>query len=322
MRRRDVIALIGGAAAWPLSARAQPRATTPHIGYIWLGAADEDDSTIRGLRQGLRDLGYLEGRDVMVDYRYADGHEERLAALITELVDAKVAIILSPGTIVTRAVKAATRTIPVVSTTADPVASGLVQNLARPGGNITGLSIAAGPGMPGKWFQILREIVPGASRIAVVSSSVGRSWEEMRKTAEGLGVSLLIYDVRSPTDLPIAFDAIAKDGGNAMIVDSDPLLVSYRRTFVEFAATHQLPVMYGLRDFVDAGGLIAYDASIFEIWRRAASYIDKILKGAKPADLPVEQPTRLELIINLKTAKALGLTIPPTLLARADEVIE
>jgi putative tryptophan/tyrosine transport system substrate-binding protein len=312
MKRREFAVLLGGAAvARPLAVHAQPRPTVPHIGYLWLGGADEEDSTKRGIRQGLRDLGYVEGRDIIVDYRYADGHEERLAALVGELVDAKVDVILSPGSVVTRAVKKATTTIPVVSTTGDPVGSGFIQSLGRPGGNITGLSLNGGPDIPEKYWELLHEIVPGASRIAVVWGNT-----------QSLGITLLSHQVRSSLDLPTTFDAIATERSDAMIVDGDPLLVSNRRSIVEFAAAHRLPVVYGLRDFVDAGGLIAYGSSIFKIWRRAASYVDKILKGAKPADLPVEQPTAFELVLNLKTAKALGLAIPQIILARADEVLE
>ncbi len=327
MRRRKFVGLLGGATvARLLAAHAQPRTTIPHVGYLWLGADDEEDSTKRGLRQGLRDLGYVEGRDIIVEYRYADGHEERLAALVDELVDAKVDIILSPGTVVTNAVKKATTTIPVVSTTGDPVGSGFVQSLSRPGGNITGLSLNVGPDIAEKFLELLHEIVPGASRIAHVwntSNSAGLAAAQvMRNTAEGLGITLMSHGVRSPSYLPMAFDAIATERSHAMIVDGDPLLVSQRRSIVDFAAAHQLPAVYGVRDFVDAGGLVAHGANIFGIWRRAASYVDKILKGAKPADLPVEQPTVFELVVNLKTAKVLGLVIPQIILARADEVIE
>jgi putative ABC transport system substrate-binding protein len=327
MRRREFVGLLGGAAvARPLAVHAQPRTTIPHIGYLWLGAADQEDSTKRGLRQGLRDLGYVEGRDIIVDYRYADGHEERLAALVDELVAAKVDVILSPGSVMTRAVKKATTTIPVVSTTGDPVGSGFIQSLGQPGSNITGLSLNVGGDIAAKHLELLHEIVPGASRVAVLlntSNTPGLvAAQALRKAIEGLGITLLFHEVRTPGDLPTAFDAIATERSDAMIVDGDPLLVSYRRSIVEFAASHRLPAMYGLRDFVDAGGLIAYGANIFEIWRRAASYVDKILKGAKPADLPVEQPTAFELVLNLKTVKALGVAIPQIILARADEVIE
>jgi putative ABC transport system substrate-binding protein len=210
-----------------------------------------------------------------------------------------------------------------VSTTGDPVGSGFIQSLGRPGGNITGLSLNVGPDISEKYWELLHEIVPGASRIAVVwSNTQSLLMPVMRKATEGLGITLLPHQVRSSLDLPPTFDAIATERSDAMIVDGDPLLVSNRRSIVEFAATHRLPVVYGLRDFVDAGGLIAYGSSIFKIWRRAASYVDKILKGAKPADLPVEQPTAFELVLNLRTAKALGLAIPQIILARADEVIE
>jgi putative ABC transport system substrate-binding protein len=327
MKRRAFVVLLGGVAvAKPLAVHAQPQTTIPHIGYLWLGAADEEDSTKRGLRQGLADLGYVEGRNIIVDYRYADGHEERLAALVGELIEAKVNIIVSPGSVVTRAVQKATTSIPVVSVNGDPVGSGFVQSLGRPGSNITGLSLNAGPLIAGKYLELLHEIVPGATRITTVLNTSGLpavvDAQVMHQVAKDLGMTLLSHDVRSPSDLPKAFDAIATERSDAMIVDGDVLLVSYRRSIVDFAASHRLPTIYGHRDFVDAGGLIAYGASIFAIWRRAASYVDKILKGARPADLPVEQPTEFELVLNLKTAKSLGLVMPQTILARADEVIE
>jgi putative ABC transport system substrate-binding protein len=227
---------------------------------------------------------------------------------------------------VTRAVKKATTTIPVVSTTGDPVGSGFIESLSRPGSNITGLSLNVGGTVATKSLELLHEIVPGASRVAALLNPSNPqnlvAAQALRKAAEGLGITLLFHEVRNPGDLTMAFGAITTERSDAMIVDGDPLLVSNRRGIVEFAASHRLPAMYGLRDFVDAGGLIAYGASIFEIWRRVASYVDKILKGAKPADLPVEQPTAFELVLNLKTAKALGVAIPQIILARADEVME
>jgi putative ABC transport system substrate-binding protein len=324
MKRREFVSLLGGAtAARPLAAQAQTRATLSHLGYLWLGSADEEDSTKQGLRQGLRDLGYVEGRDIIIEYRYADGHEERLATLVGELVAAKVDVILSPGSVVTRVVKQATTTIPVVSTTGDPVGSGFIQSLGRPGSNITGLSLNGGPDVAQKYFELLHEIAPDASRIAVIwSNTQSLVMPVMRKVTAGLGITLVSHQVRSPSDLSMAFDAVVTERSDAMIVDGDPLLVSHRRNIVEFARARRLPAVYALRDFADVGGLVAYGASIFEIWRRAASYVDRILKGAKPADLPVEQPTAFELVLNLKTARALGLAIPPIILARADEVIE
>jgi putative ABC transport system substrate-binding protein len=327
MIRRELVVSLGAAViASPLAALAQPRTAIPHIGYLWLGADEEEDSTKRGLRQGLRDLGYVEGRDIVVEYRYADGHEERLPSLVGELVEAKVDIIISPGSVVTSAVKKVTTAIPVVSVTGDPIGSSFIQSLGRPGSNVTGLSLNVGPNIAEKFLELLHEIVPDASRFANVVNPSGppnmAAAKVMQKAAEGLGILLTPHEVRSPSDLPIAFEAIATERSHAMIVAGDPLLVSLRRSIVEFAAVRRLPAVYGDRDFVDAGGLLAYGANIFEIWRRAASYVDKILKGAKPADLPVEQPTVFELVVNLKTARALGLAIPQIILARADEVIE
>jgi putative tryptophan/tyrosine transport system substrate-binding protein len=328
MKRRELIImfLAGMALAGPCVARAQPMPTVPHISYLWLGPAGTDGPTRAGLQQGLRELGYVEGRNLIVDYRYANGKEERLNGLVAEIVGGKVDIIVSVGTIVTRAVKKATATIPVVSATGDAVGSGLVASLARPGGNITGVTITPGPEVAEKWLELLHEAITDASRVAVLwnssSSASTANLQRMRRVAGNLGLTLLSHEVRSPTDFPIAFDAIVKERADAVVIDQDPLLSSYQSSIIEFAAARRLPAIYGLRDFVAADGLMSYDASIFEIWRRAASYIDRILKGAKPGDLPIEQPTKFDLVINLKTAKALGLTIPPTLLARADEVIE
>jgi putative ABC transport system substrate-binding protein len=327
MKRREFITLFGGAAlAGPRVARAQPMPAIPRISYLWFGPAGTDGSTRAGLQQGLRELGYVEGRNLIMDYRYANGKEERLNELVAEIVGGKVDIIVSVGTIVTRAVKKATASIPVVSATGDAVGSGLVTSLARPGGNITGFTITAGPEVAEKWLELLHEAVPEASRVAVLwnssSSASTANLQKMQRVTGNLGLTLLSHEVRSPTDFRIAFDAIVKEGADAIVTDQDPLLSSYQSSIIEFAAERRLPAIYGLRDFVAAGGLMSYDASIFELWRRAASYVDKILKGTKPTDLPIEQPTKFDLVINLKTAKALGLTVPPSLLARADEVIE
>jgi putative tryptophan/tyrosine transport system substrate-binding protein len=295
MQRREFIVLLGGASSFvrPVAAHSQPR--VPRLGYLWQGAAGTDGSTRLGFERGLRDVGYTEGENILVGYHYADGNEERLAELIREVVASRVDLILSPGTVLTGLLKKATATIPIVSITPDPVGSGFVASLARPGGNITGLSIAAGPEVAAKWVELLREIVPGSSRIAFL-------W--------------------NPANSAGGADVIAKEAPDALIVDTDVLTVARRVSIAAFAMKQRLPSVFGVRDFVDEGGLVAYGASIFDIWRRAGTYVDRILKGTKPSDLPIEQPTKFELVINLNTAKALGLTVPPTLLARADEVIE
>jgi putative ABC transport system substrate-binding protein len=323
VRRREFIALVGGAAvAWPLAARAQ----VPRLSYVWLGDAGTDGATKEGFQQGLREFGYEEGRSIIVDYHYAGGREDRLVDVLAKIVGGKTDLIIAPGTIATRAAKSATTAILVVSVSGDPVASGFAASLRNPGGNITGLTIDAGPEIAEKWIEILHEAIPSASRIAVLWSAASKASaayvSSMTAVAGQVGATLLSHGVRSVADFSIAFDAIAKDGIDALIVDADPLTVSYRREIVEFAATRRLPAIYGLRDFVNAGGLMSYDASIANIWRRAAFYVDKILKGTKPADLPIERPTKFALVINLKTAKTLGLDVPPLLLALADEVIE
>jgi putative tryptophan/tyrosine transport system substrate-binding protein len=310
-----------------LPAGAQTTEKVPHIGYLWLGAEGSESSSRLGLQQGLRELGYHEGRDIVVEYRYADGDVERLRGLVSDLVASNVDLILAPGTVVTDAVKRATTTIPVVATTGDPVGSGFVASLARPGGNITGWAINVGPEIGGKWLGLLHDLAPRALLVAALwnpSSAVSQNdLRAMREAAGSLGLTVLPNGVRRPADFAVAFDAITGKNPDGLVTDADPLLVSFRKGIVEFAAAHRLPAVYGLRDFDDDGGLMSYGASIFDLWRRrVAGYVDKILKGAKPADLPVEQPTKFELVVNLKTAKALGLTIPPLILARADEVIE
>jgi putative tryptophan/tyrosine transport system substrate-binding protein len=327
MRRREFIALLGGAAAaWPRAARAQAPSSVPRLSYVWLGDAGTDGRTKEGFQQGLRDFGYEESRTIIVDYHYAGGQENRLVDVLAKIVRGKTDLIVTPGTIATRAARNATRTIPVVSASGDPVAAGFATSLAHPGHNITGLTINAGPEIAGKWIEILHEAIPSASRIAFLwsaTSTVSAAYlSQMTAVAGQVGATLSPHGVPSAEHFSVAFDAIARDGVDALIVDADPLTDSYRNEIVAFATARRLPAVYGLRDFVDAGGLMSYDASLTNVWRRAAFYVDKILKGAKPADLPIERPTKFELVINLKTAKALSLEIPPTLLARADEVIE
>jgi putative ABC transport system substrate-binding protein len=291
-----------------------------------LGAEGSETSTTSGLRAGLRELGYREGHDIIIEYSYADGSEEKLKKLAAAAIAERPDLILAPGTIVTRAIKELTSTIPVVSTTGDPVGSGFAASLARPGGNITGLSIAVGPEIAGKYVELLAEIAPGASPIAVLANAQNTvtpaSVEHMRIAAKHFGLTVTVFPYQGTADFPAALAAIERAQAHALIPDTDPLTTSKRESIVAFAAEHRLPAVYGLRDFVDAGGLVSYGASIFDVWRRAATYVDRILKGTKPADLPIEQPTKFDLVINLKTAAVQGLTIPPSILARADEVIE
>ena len=309
-----------------LSASAQSLGKVPHIGYLWLGPEGSDRATMKpGFQQGLRELGYQEGRDIIIEYRYADGSGEKLRQLVADTVASKVDIILAAGVIVATTVKEATTNIPVVAVAGDPIASGLVDSLAHPGGNITGLS-AMVPEFGGKFTQLLHEIVPDAVRIGVLWNPLNGASQtlvrEIRDATAHFGLNLKLYEVRQPGDFQAVFDAIAEQSPDALMVDTDVLLISQRKGIADFAAAHRLSAVYGLREFAEAGGLISYGPSTFDLWRRAARYVDQILKGLKPADLPVEQPTKFELVINLKTANALGLTIPPLVLARADEVIE
>ena len=305
---------------------AQTRDKVPYIGYLWLGAPGSDKATtLPGFRQGLRELGYQEGSNMAIEYGYAADSRERLHELIADMVASKVNIIVAPGVTVADAVKQATATIPVVAVTADPVGTGLVASLARPGGNITGFSFIV-TDFGGKWVELLHELVPHATRVAMLWNRVNAASRNLvqaaRQATGSLGLTLLSDEAGRPEDLPQALDAIVEQKPDALIIDTDALILSHRRSILEFAAVHGLPAMYGLREFVDEGGLISYGPNPFDIWRRVAGYVDKIVKGAKPADLPVQQPTKFELVVNLNTVRALGLTIPPSILARADEVIE
>ena len=280
-------------------------------------------------RQGLRDLGYVEGRNLVIEYRDAEGKVERLPALAAELVALKVDVIVASGTLAALAAKQATRTLPIVfSPAADPVASGLVTSLARPGGNVTGLSLLNSE-LVGKWLEQLKQAIPGVSRVAVLwqPGAFGeRTEKDMLKGAEvaarALGVQLQFVEARGPEDFDRAFSDMTRARAGALTVLGSTMFVSERRRLVDLAAKNRLPAVYNVREFVDAGGLMSYGPNLADLFRRAATYVDKILKGAKPGDLPVEQPTKFELVINLKTAKALGLTIPQSVLVRADEVIQ
>jgi putative tryptophan/tyrosine transport system substrate-binding protein len=309
-----------------ISSPAQAPGKVPRIGYLWIGAEGSDRATsLPGFQQGLRELGYEEGVNVAIAYRYAGGSMERLRELVSDMIGSKVDVIVAAGVIVADTVKQATTTIPVVAIAGDPVASGLVPNLPRPGGNITGFSFVVTE-FGGKWVELLRELAPHGTRIAMLWNPLNAASRELveavREACGNLGLTLLSDEARRPADLPVAFAAITEQAPDALIIDTDVVLLSNRKSIVEFAAAHDFPAMYGLREFVDDGGLISYGPVAFDVWRRVAGYVDKILKGAKPADLPVQQPTTFELVVNLKTAKSLGLTVPQSILARADEVIE
>ena len=328
MKRREFIALVGGAAVgWPVAANAQQAAKIARIGFLGQNLAP-NPHVREAFRQGLRDLGYVEGRNLVIEYRDAEGKFDRLPALAADLVALKVDVIVAPITLAALAAKQATRTIPIVFASGDPVGSGLVTGLARPGGNATGLSFLHAD-LVGKCLELLTQAIPGGSRVAVLwqPGVLGDEHaENMLKGAEvaarALGVRLQFVEARGPEDFSRAFSDMTSAGVGALIVLTGFMLFDGRRRLVDLAAKNRLPAVYTAREFVDAGGLMAYGANLADVYRHAATYVDKILKGAKPADLPVEQPTKFELVINLKTAKAFGLTVPPSLLARADEVVE
>ena len=320
-RRSFLYWLTFGTLAAPLAAGAQPPGKVPRVGMLRQGSAP--DPHVQAFLQGLRDLGYVEGRNIDIEYRWAEGRNERLARLAADLVRLKVDVIIA-STSAAVAAKRATTAIPIVMPiSSDPVRAGLVASLARPGGNVTGFS-SQNEELPGKWIELMKEGFPEISRVAVLwdpDNDVG----QLRASeigAQAVGLPLQALRVRRPEDFGPSFAEAQKNRAGGVIVLSSGLLYAYRSRVVELAAKHRLPTLYNDKAFVDVGGLMSYGADVNDLFRRAAAYVDRILKGAKPADLPVEQPTKFELLINLKTAKVLGLTIPQTLLLRADQVIE
>jgi putative ABC transport system substrate-binding protein len=306
-------------------AEAQQPKKVPRIGILPPGPISERMHLWEAFRQGLRELGYVEGKNITLVFPSAEVKPERLPDLAAELVSLKVDVIVAAGTVAVQAAREATKTIPVVTPIiTDPVEAGFVASLARPGANITGLTLISVQ-LSGKRLELLREVVARISRVAVLSNPAAlNSQLQMRETevaARALGVQLQPLDVRNPDDFDRVFRASTKERADALIALDDPLLFTHRTRIVKLAAKSRLPAIYGFREFVEAGGLMSYAANLSDMYRRAATYVDKILKGAKPADLPVEQPTKFEFIINLKTAKEIGLTIPPNVLARADKVI-
>jgi putative ABC transport system substrate-binding protein len=297
----------------------------PHIGFQLDAPVSTAAARIEAFRQGLRELGYIEGKNIIIDWRSAEGKPEHRSEIAAEFVRLKVDVIVTAGPTVTRSVKEATSTIPIVmGQDTDPVGSGFVASLARPGGNITGLS-ALSPEMTGKQLELLKEIVPRLSRVAIIGNSTNpgdaQSLREMVLAAGSYEVYLRYLDVQDAKDIESAFQAAAKGHADALHVLGNPILNAHRKQIVELAAKHRLPATYARPEYVEAGGLMYYGTSYNDLFRRAAGYVDKILKGAKPADLPVEQPTKFELILNLKAAKQIGLTISNKVLARADRVI-
>jgi putative ABC transport system substrate-binding protein len=325
VNRRNFITLLGGAAAWPLAARAQQRGQVSRIGILET-TPRELNANLSALQRGLRELGYVEGQNLLIEYRSADGRTERFPGLAAGLVDLKVDVIVTRGTPAALAAKKATETIPIVmAANGDPLGSGLIAGLARPGGNVTGLSALVLDLYP-KRVELLRDMVPTLTRIAGIfnpDSIIGlREWDEVAKSARSLGIAADLIEVRNRDALAPAFNAASGRRAEAIIVGLETVTQSNKELVVGLAAAHRTPTVYSSRDFVDAGGLLAYGVSYPDLYYRAAAYVDKILKGAKASDLPVQQPTKFELVINLKAAKAIGLTIPESFLTRADEVIE
>jgi putative tryptophan/tyrosine transport system substrate-binding protein len=329
MKRREFIAGLGGAAAWPAVARAQQPRSVPRVGYLGYSPPSLEQNLIGALRKGLRDLGYVDGQNIAIEYRTAGGNADRLPKLAAELVGGHVDVIVTLATTGALAAKQASNTIPiVVAAMADPARDGLVVSLARPGGNITGATFL-GPELIPKRLELIKEVVPGVTRVAVLwhpgvysEPTMQDMLKATETTASALRFRLQLVGAEGPSDFEQAFSAIRADRAEGLLVFPSPMLYLEHKQIVDFATRAQLPTVYPWREAVDVGGLIAYGASIPAMMKHAAVLVSKILKGTKPAEIPVEQPTKFELVINLKAAKALGIDIPPSLLARADEVIE
>ena len=310
----------------PLAAGAQQPGKVPRIGFLGATSAFTEKSRIEAFRQGLHELGYVEGENIVIEWRWAEGKFDRLPVLAAELVRLNVEVIVTGGSTSSGAAKEVTTTIPIVmAQTNDPVGSGFVASLARPGGNMTGLSTFA-PELSGKRLELLKEVVPKLSRVAVFGDSTtpgnAQALKETELAARALKVQLRYLDILGPKDIETAFREASKGRADAVLVLGAPVLISPRRQIADLTVKNRLPAAYPVAEYVEDGGLMSYGVSVSDLYRRAATYVNKILKGAKPADLPVEQPTKFELAINLKTAKALGLTIPQSVLGRADQVIE
>jgi putative ABC transport system substrate-binding protein len=324
VKRRNFIALVGGAAAWPLAARAQQAQKLPTIGFLGGATRSSQSEWVAAFSQRLRELDWIEGRTITIEYGWAEGRSERYTELAIEFVRRRVDVIVASGGAVA-AVKSATSTIPIVfPLAADPVGSGLVMSLARPGGNVTGLSLQA-TDLAGKRLEILRELVPGLSRVAVLANvgyrAAALEMAEVESIASRLGVKIITSPIRRAQDIAPAI-AQLKDRANALYVCTDPLVGANRVRVITLALSARLPTVHNFGDWVKEGGLMSYGPNVPDLYRRSAELVDKILRGTKPADIPVEQPTNFELVINLKTARTLGLDIPPMLLARANDVVE
>jgi len=326
MRRRDFIVLAGGSALWPLAVNAQQPTKIPRIGMLLPGTPESFALRIKEFLDGLKELGHVEGKTIEIEWKWGQDRIETLPARAAELVRSNVDVIVTGGTTAAEVLKAQTRTIPIVmAIVGDPVASGLADSLARPGGNATGFSIVS-PELGAKRLQLLKEIEPKVSSVAVLLNSKNPlsrlELEEMRRAAQAMGLGLHPFEVSTEDRIEDVFTKMSNASVQALIVLTDPILFSQRKRTVEFANRTRLPAMYFFQGFAEDGGLISYGPSDGDLYRRAAGYVDRILKGAKPGDLPIEQPTKFELFVNLKAARLLGLTIPESVLARSDKVIE
>jgi ABC-type uncharacterized transport system substrate-binding protein len=325
-RRAFISGITLGLLAAPLAVGAQQANKVWRIGFLEAGSSSANRHFLDAFRQGLRELGYTEGQQIVIEDRWADGRSEQFPGLVAQLVGLQPDVIVVSSTPGARAVNAGTRTIPAIFVAiGDPVGAGLVASLGHPGGNMTGLSMAFTPEFLGKWVELLKKLLPSARRVGLLwnpRTVISPSPEGVRDAAKAIGLKLEVFTVSKSEEFEVRFAEMSKRRIAGLIVMPDVLTVSHRNRIVGLAAKERLPTIYGFADFGRAGGLMAYSPNVPDLFRRAASYVDKILRGAKPADLPVEQPTTFELVINLKTAKTLGLTIPPSLLQRADQVIE
>jgi ABC-type uncharacterized transport system substrate-binding protein len=324
MRRREFITLVGSAVAWPLGAHAQQK--IPRIGFMGNSTAALETNLVDAFREGLRELGYEEGRNIAIEYRWADGNYDRFPTLAEELIAARVDAIVTAGTPAALAVKRATTTVPLVMVAVgDPIGTGLVSSLARPGGNLTGLSSIA-PDLEGKRLQLLREVLPALSHVAMFVNSLNpfhvSSMKQARAAAQAMGIKLQLHDIPKSEDLDDAFAAIRKERPDALLILADRVFLHNRQRMMDFTNEQRLPNVNAYKELVEVGGLMSYGPSYEDMHKRAAIYVDKILKGTKPADLPIEQPSKFTFIVNLKAAKALGVTVPSQLLGLADQLIE
>ena len=326
MKRRDFISLFSGAAILPLAVAAQTPPRIPRVGFLGASSPTATGRNLDVLRQGLRALGYVEGQTIALEVRWAEGRPERMSELVVELLRLEIDVLVVGSSPAALAAKKATQTVPIVMVAVtDPVALGLVTSLARPGGNVTGLTLSNDE-LSSKRLQLLKEFVPLLARVAVLRNPLmpGHTifWQATEAAARKLGLALQPLEFRGVDDFEVAFAAARRGNAQALIAFDDPLIIAYRTRVMALAADHRIPAMYGFREFPDDGGLMSYGPNFAALFRRAVTFVDKILKGAKPADLPVEQPTKFEFVVNLKTAKALGLVIPPAILASVDDVIE